>query len=88
MATFKELADGLSAILKEHPELADREVYVASECGFWNTGFESPITIAVPVFTPDFQDSKPYIQIVSDDDGYRIDEVIANWEFIPSEKEN
>lgn len=88
MATIKELADGLSAILKEHPELADREVYVASECGFWNTGFESPITIAVPVFTLDFQDSKPYIQIVSDDDGYRTGKAIADWEFISPEKED
>lgn len=87
MATFKELIDGLIVILKEHPEFADREVYVASECGCWNTGFESPIVIAVPVFTPDFQDSKPYIQIVSDDDGYRTDELIANWKFISSKEE-
>lgn len=87
MTTFKELIDGLSVILKEHPELADREVRVASECGYWSTSFESPVSIAMPIFTSDFQDSTPYIRIVSDDDGYRISKAIANWEFISSEGE-
>lgn len=87
MVTFKELIDELSAILKEHPELANREVYVASECGGRSTGFESPITIAAPVFTSDFQNSTPYIRIVSDDDGYWTDRVVANWEFISSKED-
>ncbi len=86
MVTLKELVDGLSAILKEYPELADREVCVASECGYWSTSFKSPISIAIPIFMPDFQDHTPYIRIVSDDDGYRIGKVIANWEFISSEE--
>lgn len=85
--TFKELVEGLSIILKNHPELADREVCVASECGCWSTGFEFPVAIAVPVFTPDFQDSTPYIRIISDDDGYRTNEAIANWEFVSSEED-
>ena len=87
MVTLKELVDGLSAILKEHPELADREACVASECGGRSTGFESPIVIAAPVFTSDFQNSTPYIRIVSDDDGYWIDRVVANWEFISSKED-
>ena len=87
MVTLKELVDGLSAILKEHPELADREACVASECGCWATGFESPVAIATPVFTPNFQDSALYVRIISDDDGYRTSEAIANWEFISSEEE-
>lgn len=87
MTTFKELNDGLSAILKEHPELADREVRVASECGYSDAGFESPVTIAIPVFTPEFKDSNLYVRIVSDDDGYRINRAIADWEFISPEGE-
>lgn len=87
MVTLKELIDGLSTILKKNPELADREVRIASECGFWSTGFESPVSIAIPIFTPDFQVSTPYIRIVSDDDGYRIGKAIANWEFISSEED-
>ena len=87
MVTFKELINGLSAILKEHPEFADSEVYVASECGGRSTGFESPVVIAAPVFTSDFQNSTPYIRIVSDDDGYWIDRVVANWEFISSKED-
>ena len=50
MATFKELVDGLSMILKEHPELADREVCHASECGYSDAGFESPVALAIPHF--------------------------------------
>lgn len=84
MITFKELVDGLAVILKEHPELANKEVRVASECGCWTAGFETPVAIAVPVFTPDFQDSTHYVRIISDDDGYRTSKAIANWEFISS----
>ena len=87
MATFKELVDGLTAILKEHPEFADREVCHASECGYSSSGFESPVAVAVPVFTPEFKDSDPYIRIVSDDDGYRINRAFADWKFISSERE-
>lgn len=82
--TFKELIDGLVAILKEHPELADKEVCHASECGYSTAGFESPVAVAVPVFTPEFKDSNPYVRIVSDDDGYRTNRAVANWEFISS----
>lgn len=88
MATFKELIDGLSTILKEHPELADREVRHASECGYSAAGFESPVGVAIPVFTPEFKDSDPYIRIISNDDGYRTNRAIANWEFISSERED
>lgn len=87
MATFKELVDGLTVILKEHPELADREVCHASECGYSGAGFDSPVSVAIPIFTPEFKDSDPYIRIVSNDDGYRTNSAIANWEFISSERE-
>lgn len=87
MATFKELVDGLTAILKEHPELADREVCHASECGYSGAGFELPVAVAVPVFTPEFKDSDLYVRIVSNDDGYRPNRAIADWKFISSEKE-
>lgn len=87
MATFKELVDGLTAILKEHPELADREVIHASECGYSAAGFESPIAVAILVFTPEFKDSDSYIRIVSDDDGYRTNRAAANWEFISSKED-
>lgn len=85
MATFKELINGLTTILKEHPELANKKVYHASECGCWEAGYESPITVAIPVFT---QEIEPYIRIVSDDDGYRTNETIADWEFIVSKRRN
>lgn len=88
MATFKELIDGLSAILKEHPELADREVCHASESGYSDAGFEFPVAVAIPVFTPEFKDSAPYVRIISNDDGYRTNRAIADWEFISSEKES
>lgn len=88
MATFKELIDGLIVILKEHPEFADREVCHASECGYSAAGFESPVTVAIPIFTPEFKDSAPYIRIISDDDGYRIGGAIADWEFISPKKED
>lgn len=87
MATFKELVDGLTAILKEYPELADREVCHASECGYSSAGFESPVAVAIPVFTPEFKDSDLYVRIVSNDDGYRPNRAIADWKFISSEKE-
>ena len=86
MITFKKLIDGLQAILKKNPELADREVRVASECGFSDTGFESPVTIAIPIFTPEFKDSNFYVRIVSDDDGYRTNRAIADWKFISPEE--
>lgn len=82
--TFKELIDGLAAILKEHPELADKEVCHASECGYSTAGFESPVAVAIPVFAPEFKDSNPYVRIVSNDDGYRTNRAVANWEFISS----
>lgn len=78
MATFKELVDGLTAILKERPELSDKEVMHASECGHSVAGFESPVTVAVPVFTQEFKDSDLYIRIVSDDDGYLTDRTVAD----------
>ena len=86
MATFKELVDGLTAILKEHPELADKEVCHASECGYSGSGFESPIAVAIPVFTPEFEDYDLYVRIVSNDDGYRPNRAIADWKFISSER--
>lgn len=78
MSIFKELVDGLTIILKEHPELANRKVRHASECGYSDAGFESPVTIVVPVFMPEFKDSDPYIRIISNDDGYRTNRAIAN----------
>lgn len=87
MVTFKELIDGLSVILKDHPEFADREVCHASECGYSVAGFESPVAVAIPVFTQEFKDSDPYIRIISNDDGYRTNRAIANWKFISSEED-
>lgn len=87
MATFKELIDGLTTILKEHPELADREVCHASECGYSAAGFESPVSVAIPVFTPEFKDSDLYVRIISNDDGYRTNRAVADWKFISSERE-
>ena len=88
MATLKELTDGLVAILKDHPELADKEVIHASECGYSGAGFESPIQIAVPVPTSEYVNENFPIRIVSDDDGYRTSGAVADWKFISSEKEN
>lgn len=87
MVTLKELVDGLSVILNEHPELADREVSHASECGYSAAGFESPVAVAIPIFTQEFKDSDPYVRIISNDDGYRTNRAIVNWEFISSEEE-
>lgn len=87
MATFKELVDGLTVILKEHPELADIEVCHASECGYSSAGFESPIRIAIPVLAPKWEMENFPIQIVSDDDGYKTNDVVIDWKFISSEKE-
>lgn len=86
MVKLKELVDGLSVILKEHPELADAEVYHASECGYSSAGFESPVSVAVPVYTPEFKDSGICVRIVSDDDGYRTNGAFAGWKFISSEE--
>lgn len=89
MVTFKELIDGLTAILKEHPEFADKKkVFHASECGYSEAGFESPVTVAIPVFTPEFKDSDLYVRIVSDDDGYITNRAVANWEFISARMED
>lgn len=85
---FKELVEGLSIILKNHPELANRKVAHASECGYSGAGFESPITIAVPKIAESWKDKEAdyFIFIVSDDDGYRTSRVIAGWDFISSEE--
>lgn len=84
--TLKELVKGLEIILKNHPELADREVYHASECGYSAAGFEKPVQIAIPVPT-DLSKNFPHgISIVSDDDGYRTDKWISDWNFISSEE--
>lgn len=85
--TLKELVEGLNTILKSHPELADREVYHASECGYSAAGFEKPVQVAVPVLTDLGKKFQYGISIVSDDDGYRTDKYVSNWNFISS-KEN
>lgn len=82
------MIDGLTAILKEHPEFADKEVSHASECGYSEAGFESPVTVAVPVFTPEFKASDLYVRIVSDDDGHITNRAVANWEFIYARMED
>ncbi len=85
MITLKQLIDGLTTILKEHPELADKEVYHASECGYSAAGFEFPVRVAIPVPTPEFENDDLTIRIVSDDDGYRTNRAYADWKFISSE---
>lgn len=87
MATFKELINGLAKILEENPELADKEVSHASECGYSDAGFELPVTVAIPVFTSEFKDSDLYVRIVSDDDGYVTNRTVANWKFISARME-
>lgn len=80
--TFKELVEGLNIILKNHPELANREISHASECGYSEAGFESPVQIAVPIPTEEYSHMDLGIRIVSNDDGYRTNRAYAGWNFI------
>jgi hypothetical protein len=79
--TFKELAEGLSALLSRYPELANKEIRHASECGHSVAGFEKPLGLAVPI--PEEKTiNMDYIQIISDDDGYWTNSFIKKWEFL------
>lgn len=85
--TLKELTEGLADILTKHPELADKHVYHAAECGYSGAGFESPLTIAVPIPKQDSGITEPSIKIVSDDDGFDNYDWYSGWKFITSEDE-
>ena len=80
--TFCELVEGFTILLERHPELADKEVTHASECGYSVSGFEKPLCLAVPIMTEEFADEGNYIRICSDDDGYRTNRAIKDWKFI------
>lgn len=80
--TLKELVKGLTILLEKHPELADKEVLHASECGYSDAGFEKPLCLAVPIMTEEFVNEENYIRICSDDDGYRTNRAIKDWKFI------
>lgn len=79
--TFKELAEGLSVLLSRYPELANKEIRHASECGYSVAGFEKPLGLAVPI-TEEKTINMDYIQIISDDDGYWTNSFIKSWKFL------
>lgn len=61
-ATVKEVADFLQEFCEEHPDLADRELRIATECGMSAAGIQSPVCLAV------HRDSKAFVRLVTDDD--------------------
>lgn len=61
-ATLRELAEALTVLCTEHPEIADRIVCVPSECGY--TGGR----VVFPVIAYTEYDSPDYVTLYSDDD--------------------
>ena len=84
--TLKTLAEELSKFVESYPELGDKEVCHASECGYSVAGFKEPFQIAIPIFTERFLNEnineKVHVQIVSNDDGYRTNWAISGWKFL------
>ena len=61
-ATLRQLAEALTALCAEHPELADKYVCVPSECGYTSG------RVVVPVLAYTEYDSPDYLVLHSDDD--------------------
>ena len=67
--TLKELIKSLTIFGTEHPELLEREIAVASECGCTCARIGYPFNVAVPA------DSQiHYIRLLTDDDGFGRDD--------------
>lgn len=79
--TLGRLAKELALLVEKYPEYADCKVFHASECGFSTASFYTPLTIAVPTYTPEFQTDRLHIRLVSDDDGYEINRAVSEWNF-------
>ena len=62
VATLKELSEALAEFVEKYPELADRQVYITSECGYSGAYVASPISL----YTNPRIKSEVYIS--SDDD--------------------
>lgn len=82
--TFKELAEGLTALLNRYPQFTDNQICHSSECGFSTAGFKSPITLALAIRNDGAKDND--IFIVSNDDGYRLNDFIKEWKFFSLEE--
>ena len=77
--TLKELSKNLDIFLKKYPNLEDKEVVIACECGHSSAGIQNKFEVAVPVATEDFKDEIDWCRIISDDDGLRTNRAIKDW---------
>lgn len=62
IATLRQLAEALTALCDEQPELADKYVCVPSECGYTSG------SVIFPVLAYTEYDSPEYVTLHSDDD--------------------
>lgn len=79
--TLDTLARELANLVEKYPEYANFCVSHASECGESTADFHAPLTIAIPIYTSEFQDCEPCIRLVSNDDGYDTNRAISGWNF-------
>lgn len=64
LMTVAELADALAQLCRDHPELADRNVFVPAECGYSGALIAKPFTAWVDMF----EHSEHHVVLHSDDD--------------------
>ena len=62
IATLKELSEALAEFVEKYPELADRKVVMAAECGYAGASIVSPVRLYT---NPRIESA---VSILSDDD--------------------
>ena len=78
--TLKELSEGLNLFLEKYPEFSDKEVCMATECGYSAAGIEEPFTVAIPI--NEKGQYAEFVRIVSTDDGFRTTPYSKDWKFL------